>query len=298
MTFRDSASGSGGSEGVRRRGRGRGGAAAAGGGGLAVVALVIYLLTGQDLGGLMGGGGGGGGAAPAEEETLGDCTGADANTDVDCRMVLTWGSLHDVWAVTLPEQADLEHRNPEFILFQDSVGTGCGNATSAVGPFYCPPDESAYIDTGFFDQLETQLGAENAPLAQMYILAHEYGHHVQNETGVMATANRTDTGPQSDGVRLELQADCYAGIWVNHASTVPQEETGEPMLVEPTTEEIQDALDAASAVGDDRIQSGAGQEVNPETWTHGSSEQRMHWFTVGYEGGTMQDCDTFAVGQI
>lgn len=296
MTFRDSATGSGGDEGVRRR-RGKGGPVAAGGGVVAILALAIYMFTGQDLSGLLGGGGGGD-AGPVEEETLGECSGADANTDVDCRMVLTWASLHDVWGEILPEQANIELTEPTFTLFSGSVSTGCGQASSAVGPFYCPPDTQAYVDTGFFDQLETQLGARNAPLAQMYILAHEYGHHIQNLTGVMATANRTDTGPQSDGVRLELQADCYAGMWVNQASQVPQEETGEPMLVPPTQAEISDALEAASAVGDDRIQSGAGQEVSPETWTHGSSEERMHWFTVGYEGGDMAQCDTFAVREV
>ena len=139
---------------------------------------------------------------------------------------------------------------------------------------------------------------ENAPLAQIYIVAHEWGHHIQNQTGAMGQANRQDTGPLSDGVRLELQADCYAGMFVGEAASTVDPDTGTTFLVPPTREEVQSALDAAAAVGDDHIQSQSGQVTNPESWTHGSSESRMNWFATGYEQGSMQACDTFATDDL
>jgi predicted metalloprotease len=184
---------------------------------------------------------------------------------------------------------------PGMVVFLDSVSTGCGSATSASGPFYCPPDQSVYLDTAFYDDLRTQFGATGGPLAQLYVVAHEWGHHIQNITGTMNGLDLQDQGPTSDGVRLELQADCYAGAWVNAASTIP-DENGVPFLVQPTDAEIADALNAAAAVGDDNIQEtmGGGQ-VNPETWTHGSSESRQRWFTTGYTQG-VGACDTFSAG--
>jgi predicted metalloprotease len=277
----------------------RGGKGIAVGGGAGILVLLVYLFTGQNISGLVGDGG-----ESSQQESgvsLDHCqTGADANRYVECRMVAGAESLDAFWQTALPEQAGVNYRPPAFEVFQDSVATGCGNATSAVGPFYCPPDESVYLDTGFFDQLETQLGAENAPLAQLYIVGHEWGHHISNQQGIMNAVDRQDTGPTSDGVRLELQADCYAGMWLSHAATVPDPDSpdGAPLLEQPTTEQVSDALDAAAAVGDDRIQAGAGQEVNPEAWTHGSAEQRMRWFTTGYEQGSLAACDTFSAGQL
>jgi predicted metalloprotease len=182
----------------------------------------------------------------------------------------------------------------DMIIFDGSVQTGCGGASSAVGPFYCPPDRTIYLDTAFYDDLRTQFGATGGPLAQLYVVAHEWGHHIQNITGRMDGLDLQDQGPTSDGVRLELQADCYAGSWVKAASTVPGD-NGVPFLQVPTDAEIADALNAAAAVGDDHIQEtlGGGQ-VNPETWTHGSSESRQKWFMAGYQGG-VGACDTFAV---
>jgi len=276
----------------------RGGKGAAIGGGAGILVLLVYLFTGQDLSGVLGGG------EPSQQESgmsLAHCqTGADANEYVECRMVGGAESLDAFWQTALPEQANVEYREPAFQVFEGSVATGCGNATSAVGPFYCPPDESVYLDTGFFDQLETQLGAENAPLAQLYIVGHEWGHHISNQQGIMDQMDRQDTGPESDGVRLELQADCYAGMWLSHAANTPDPNSpnNAPLLKAPTQEQLTDALDAAAAVGDDRIQESAGQEVNPEAWTHGSAEQRMRWFTTGYEQGTMAACDTFSAGQL
>ena len=277
---------------VSRRGRNTG--IAVGGGGIAVVILaLISPLLGVDLTGLSGLFGGGAGqyeSGPAD--SLDQCqTGADANANVECRMKGVSASLDAYWAGKFADEG-IEYRSPsEFVLFSDATGTGCGNATSATGPFYCPTDESIYVDTGFFDDLRTQFGASGGPLAEMYVVAHEWGHHIQNVLGTMNNLDLRDTGPTSDSVRLELQADCYGGSWAKDASTVP-DASGVPFLQPITQQQINDALNAAQVIGDDRIQSQATGQVNPETWTHGSSEQRQKWFSIGYEQGP-NACQTF-----
>jgi predicted metalloprotease len=264
-----------------------------GGGGLAVVVLfVISQFVGVDLTGLAGGGGGvgGGGTSTDQETSLDRCqTGETANNDVDCRMVGAATSLDDYWAEEAPQLGVTDYATPEFVLFTQAIDTGCGNATSAVGPFYCPNDRTLYIDTDFYNDLQTTYGASGGPLAQMYVVAHEWGHHIQNLTGVLASTQDGDTGPASASVRTELQADCYAGSWVAAASDT-DDPSGTPLLEQVTDAQIADALDAASAVGDDRIQ---GTTANSETWTHGSSEKRRQWFTTGYQGGPAA-CDTFS----
>jgi putative metalloprotease len=175
------------------------------------------------------------------------------------------------------------------------VSTACGNASSAVGPFYCPGDSTVYLDMSFFSQMESTLGATDTPLAEEYIVAHEFGHHIQNLLGVMKRADRAGAGATSDSVRVELQADCYAGVWVHYAATTADPDTGTPFLVEPTRAEVQTALDAVAAVGDDHIQQRSGSGVDSDTWTHGSSEQRVRWFTTGMDSGSLAQCDTFAV---
>ena len=272
------------------RGRRTGGAPLAlGGGGIVtlIVVLAIVLLGGNPLsdgglGGLSDLAGQTAGTGPPAA-TLEHCqTGQDANENEDCRILAVVNSVQTYWESALRGYEPARTR-----FFDGAVSTGCGSATSAVGPFYCPADRYVYIDLGFFDQLESQFGASGGPLAQAYVLAHEYGHHVQNLTGVLQRADNQDLGPQGDAVRVELQADCYAGAWVANARR-----TG--LIEEITRRDIQDALSAATAIGDDRIQEQTQGQVTPETWTHGSSEQRQSWFVRGTEGGSPRSCDTFS----
>lgn len=220
-------------------------------------------------------------------------TGADANKYVQCRVVATGNSVDAVW-----KQLMRGYTRPHVRLFTGQVNTGCGAATSEVGPFYCPVDKTAYFDTDFFDVLVTRFGSSGGPFAQEYVVAHEYGHHVQNLEGVLGRAQQGAQGAQGNGVRTELQADCYAGIWAHYASTTKQEGTGVPFLQPLSDKDIQDALSAAASVGDDRIQQQATGRVNPESWTHGSSEQRQKWFTVGYQTGDPKQCDTFHAAEL
>jgi predicted metalloprotease len=230
--------------------------------------------------------GGGTGTSPTDS-SLEQCqTGEDANENLDCRMKGAAASLEEFWSNTLDGATPTE-----IALFTGGVDTGCGGATSAVGPFYCPRDQVIYIDTAFFDQLKTQFGSSGGPLAQLYVVGHEWGHHIQNITGVMNNLDLQTTGPTSDGVRLELQADCFAGAWIAGASTT-LDDSGTPYLEPPTQDQIRDALSAAAAVGDDNIQEQTQGQVQPETWTHGSSDARQKWFLVGYEQGA-NACDTF-----
>jgi uncharacterized protein len=216
-------------------------------------------------------------------------TGADANQYVQCRVVATGNSVDAVWHQLMPR-----YTRPHVVLFTGQVNTGCGAATTAVGPFYCPVDQTAYFDTDFFRELVDRFGSSGGPLAQEYVVAHEYGHHVQQLQGLLGRSQQGAQGAGGNGVRTELQADCYAGIWAHYASTVKQESTGVPYLQPLSDKDIQDALSAAASVGDDRIQRETTGRTNPESWTHGSSEQRQHWFTVGYQTGDPKQCDTFS----
>lgn len=284
---------SGGSfEGGRVRSR-RGGAAVAGGGvGLVgIIGFLIFQFTGVDVTPALEQAQGGGGQQ--QESTIGDCTAEQANTDQGCRLSATVQSLDAFWQPELAERG-IELAQPQVVEFQDATSSGCGQASASTGPFYCPPDQSIYMDLGFFDLLQSRFGASDGPLAEMYVTAHEYGHHVQNITGVMDSADRSASGASSDSVRVELQADCYAGMWAGAAATTVDPDTGEVFLEPITAEQLADALSAAEAVGDDHIQQSSGGQVDPHTWTHGSSEQRQQWFTTGYEQGSLEACDTFA----
>ncbi|MGJ9401949.1 KPN_02809 family neutral zinc metallopeptidase [Arthrobacter sp. KK5.5] len=274
------------------RGRGgRGGKIAVGGGGILVLLIASLLGINPAVLEELGLGGGQTQEQPTGPAAIDECeTGADANARIDCRILATTASLDAFWVPYL-QQYDEEVEQPGVELFSESVSTGCGTATSAVGPFYCPADRSAYFDTGFFDDLETRFGADGGFLAEEYVVAHEYGHHIQNHIGTLAASQQGGTGPTSGAVRVELQADCFAGLWAAHAAETT-DAAGQPLMDPFTQEDLRSALSAAEAVGDDRIQESATGQVNPESWTHGSSAQRQTWFMHGYRTGDINECNT------
>ncbi|MBA3550931.1 neutral zinc metallopeptidase [Patescibacteria group bacterium] len=187
------------------------------------------------------------------------------------------GSNNDMWAKVFAAN-NSTYSPPTLVLFRGSTQTGCGLADSSVGPFYCPLDEKIYLDETFFEELQSRFGAQGGDVAEAYVISHEVGHHVQNLTGILDQRQSNE-----DSIRTELQADCYAGLWAYSIKDLGVFEQNE----------IIEAIDAAAAVGDDRIQKSVNGRVNPETWTHGSSEQRVQWFNRGYETGTVTNCDTF-----
>ncbi|MDQ1534726.1 MAG: uncharacterized protein QOF28_2487 [Actinomycetota bacterium] len=260
-------------------------AAMAGGGG--VVGLLVVLLSLFLNGGSGGGGGSGPGLVGDNRSLSAACqTGAAADQRTDCRVVAVVNSVQAYWSSTLADRG-VDYTKAPTVLYTQSVSTGCGSASSAVGPFYCPADGRVYLDLSFFSDMRTQLGAAGGTFAQAYVIAHEYGHHVQDLLGDEARVGNDRRGATSASVRLELQADCYAGVWARNAANTHFVESIAPA-------DVRDGLDAAAAVGDDRLQRRATGGVDPDSFTHGTSAQRQRWFTRGYDSGLPDDCDTFA----
>lgn len=286
MQYRDSADISGAQ--VIRSGGGGGGKFVVGGG-AGLIVMVLALLFGFNPGDILGSASGTTTTSTGGSQV--ECrTGADVAANRDCRWNAYVTSIENYWSSTLTG-----YRQAPLVVFTDSVTTGCGRASSQVGPFYCPADGRAYIDTGFTEQLLKQLGARGGDAAEAYIIAHEYGHHIQNLTGTMAKVQSAgrQTGPTSGQVRLELQADCYAGVWFRNSTSDPN-----GPIKSVTQDDLDRVVDAAIAVGDDRIQESSTGGVDPESWTHGSSAQRKAWMARGFQSGDPNRCDTFSTDDL
>lgn len=261
-----------------RRRAGPSGAAIGGVGGLGAVAIVLIgMFLGVDLTPILGAGGGGPIASGPYEPTEADERAAQF-------VSVTLADTEEVWARIFEEQLGQQYRPVTLVLFKAATQSGCGGASAQTGPFYCPADKKVYLDTDFFVTLERQLGA-GGDFAAAYVVAHEVGHYIQDELGVLAEAQRgRQQGADSAAVRVELQADCLSGVWAYYA----QNQLG---TIEPG--DIDEAMNAAAQIGDDTLQSEAGQVVRPDAFTHGTSEQRERWFYTGFETGDMGACDTF-----
>jgi predicted metalloprotease len=278
-------------------GGGFGPRAALGGGGLGIVGLILYFVISQ-LGGT------GGGLPLSTGDVNNDqkvdnsnlaqqCkTGKDANSNHDCAIVAIINSIQGYWQDQFAG-SNLTYKTVPTVFFRGNVSTGCGGATSDTGPFYCPADSHVYIDLSFYQELTSRFGTQGGTFAEAYVLAHEYGHHVQN---LLGTSNRvkSGSGPTSDSVRLELQADCYAGVWSKHATTAPSSKGGKPLIRNITSDDISRALDTASKIGDDYIQKNlGGGRIDQSKFTHGTSAQRERWFRAGLDSGEPNACNTF-----
>ena len=269
-----------------RRGMSRPGMAIGGMGGLGVIVFLLFAFLGGGSGmdQLMGQ------LAPAQPVETGEQPPEFQGEDEYEVFVSTvLGSNNDYWEAVF-NSSNLDYVPPQLVLFRDVTSSSCGGASSAVGPHYCPLDETIYIDETFFDELTARFGAQGGDVAEAYVIAHEVGHHVQKRLGIMdeARSMQASASSQADvneiSVRLELQADCFAGLWANSIRDRGVFLPGE----------IQEAIDAAAAVGDDRIQESVQGQISPESWTHGSSEQRVRWFNEGWDTGDPGRCDTFS----
>ncbi len=282
-------------------GTNRGGVIAGGGVGTIIV-IILGLLFGGDL---TGGGGSvfdtsqiqSQGTNSSTVDFSGCKTGADANRDDTCRIIGTVNSVQDYWRDALPRQTNVQYQDVKTVIYSGATQSACGQASNNTGPFYCPSDQRVYIDPTFMQLLSSDYGSTGGALAQEYVIAHEYGHHVQDQLGILRKYQDGKTGATSNSVRTELQADCFAGVWAHYASTT-KDTAGNSLLQPLTDKDIKDALSAAAAVGDDHIQSTMGGGVNQDSWTHGSSAERERWFTNGYRGGELQRCDTFGASQL
>jgi predicted metalloprotease len=275
-----------------------------GGGGLIgiIIAVVVALAGGGTALSQLGGDetGGDGNSAGNNAALQAKCDAADKLEQLDCRNTAYVNSIQDYWVDALPQKFDKQYKPSKTTFFSNAVRTGCGSADSGVGPFYCPADDRVYIDLTFYTVLADELGAPGE-FAQPYVLAHEYGHHVQDLLGTEAQMRRQqEREPGSANalsVMLELQADCYAGAWAKNA-TGTDDNTGRKVFKSITESDIQQGLDTAAKIGDDTLQKRGGGSVNEDAFTHGSSAQRQQWFRTGYDSGDPKQCDTFAPGAV
>lgn len=272
----------------------RGRRAAAGGfkisGIVVVIAIVFGLITGQNPLALLQVLGGGGSPAPSPTDSAPSQTGTPDEASEFIRAVL--GSTEDVWG-QLFASAGQQYQPPQLVLFTQAVRSACGLNSAAVGPFYCPGDRKVYMDLGFFQQL-ARMGGQG-DFAQAYVVGHEVGHHIQNITGIEPRVRRLQSGSRGQpaanqlSVLMELQADCLAGVWAHHADRKWQ-------VLEPG--DVEEGLRAAAAIGDDRLQSSSGGQVRPESFTHGTSQQRVQWLKKGLSSGDFDGCDTFGAAGV
>ena len=294
-----------------RRGSGGGGGGGlgglpipGGGGGLiGIVITVVLALVGGYFGISNLGGGGGQTAATGDNTSIQQKCGEQATAldQLDCRNVLFVNSIQAYWQKATPQYFGKQYQPAKTVFFENRVNTACGAADSGVGPFYCPGDNLVYIDLSFYQVLAKQLGAPGE-FAQPYVLAHEYGHHLQDVLGTEAQMRRQQQGASDAvknqlSVKLELQADCYAGVWAKAASSTTTAK-GQQIFTSLTDQDIQEGLQTAGQIGDDTLQQRGGGTINPEEFTHGTSAQRQRWFSTGYDSGNPQTCDTFSASSL
>jgi len=256
----------------------------------ALVLLVLSLIFHQNFFALLGGGSGGGSAVQSSPATSGprDTARDQAEEPLVHFISFVLDDTQKTWAEILPQQSNRQYHKAKLVLFRDYTQGGCGNAESATGPFYCPADQKVYIDLGFYDELKRRFGAPGQ-FAQAYVLAHELGHHIQNILGIERQAEQgSRQGANSSSVKLELQADCFAGIWAHSTEQRGMLEQGD----------IESALGAAAAVGDDRLQKMSTGHVSPDSFTHGTSAERQKWFTAGFKSGEIASCNTFGTNDL
>jgi predicted metalloprotease len=263
--------------------------------GLGTIVVIIIVVVVQQLASNGSGGGSGGGGDQAATNTC--RTGADANKSEACAVDLFTNSVQDFWSRAYPDQTGKAYDEIKTVRFQGSTSSACGQASEDMGPFYCPNDKQVYLDTDFFDDMLTgQLGAKGGPFSIGYVIAHEYGHHIEDQLGLLGKM-RTQRGPKSDSVRIELMADCLGGVWAKGAQET-KDAGGQPIISDLNDDDIARAIDAAQAVGDDRIQKRSSGKVDTDSFTHGSAAQRERWFQTGLQGGTIKGCDTFGTDNL
>ena len=257
--------------------------------GLGTIIVIIIVVVVQQL----ASNGGGSSSSGGDQAATNSChSGADANGSESCAVDLFTNSVQDFWSKAYPDQTGKAYDEIRTVRFQGSTSSACGQASEDMGPFYCPDDKQVYLDTDFFDDMLTgQLGAEGGTFSIGYVIAHEYGHHIEDQLGLLARM-RTQQGPESDSVRIELMADCLAGVWAKGAQET-QDASGVPIISELTEDDVSRAVDAAQAVGDDRIQKRSTGTVDTDSFTHGSAAQRERWFETGLSKGTIKGCNTF-----